>query len=402
MRGALAGAAVLTLALSACAPDPAVFERTAAPATSAVTPSASRSTQPTGPASASASPEADGVECRSVAGAMPLADQVGQLFMVGVDTAGLDTTTRSAITSGRIGSVVLLGNTSAGSTEIRKLTAQLGSLGHSSAPLLIAVDQEGGTVQRLKGPGFTQIPSAREQGEWADGELREAAEQWGAELEAAGVHYNLAPVADVVPMDKRDVNEPIGKLRRDFGDDPGAVSNSVAEFIEGMHASGVMTSVKHFPGLGEVVTNTDFGAAEDTVIDRNSVAPFEAAIDAGVDSVMVSSAVFTRLDPDNEGVFSGVIMHDLLRDELGFDGVVIADDLGAAKSVSDVSPADRALRFVEAGGDLLINADPRLMSQMTAATVARAEEAPQFQQRVLDSAERVLRLKASAGLIDCQ
>jgi beta-N-acetylhexosaminidase len=330
-------------------------------------------------------------------------EQVGQLFMLGVSTDGLDQATRSAIVDNRVGSVVLLGNSSAGQTAIRVLTAELGSLGTAALPLLVAVDQEGGTVQRLKGEGFDDIPPARAQGGMDPVDLKVDAAEWGDQLKRAGVDYNLAPVADVVPESKRGTNEPIGKLRRDFGADPAEVADAVVAVVEGMSEAGVATSAKHFPGLGEVTTNTDFGAALDTDTTRESenLVPFRAAIEADVSSVMVSSAVFEQIDPHNEGVFSSAIITDLLRGDLGFDGVVIADDLGAAKSVAEVTPGERAVRFFEAGGDLVINANPAIMSDMTEATVEKAEEDESFATRVEESTARVLQLKADAGLMTC-
>lgn len=408
MRRLLALMGAAALGLAACAPEPfvPVPYRSAEPAVEMADSGSAtlESARQTPAASDGGSPAPEvGDECRQFAEGLTAEERVGQLFMVGVNTRGLDPATQSAIRDARIGSVVLLGNTSEGSRAIRNLTAQLGSLGSARLPLLIAVDQEGGQVQRLKGEGFSEIPPARDQGAMAPADLEAAAAIWAGELKAAGVHYDLAPSADLVPEAKRTTNEPIGRLKRDFGADPTQVSEAVASFIAGMRAEGVATSAKHFPGLGEVVTNTDFGAAEDTDVTRDSahLAPFRAAIDAGVDSVMVSSAVFTQIDPDNEGVFSSAVITDLLRGDLGFDGVVIADDLGAAAAVKDIDPADRAVRFIEAGGDLVINADPRSMGAMATATLEAAAADEAFAAQVTDSATRVLRLKSAVGLLDC-
>lgn len=396
MRRTLIPLTALALA-AGCAPAAMAPQPPQAP------PASSSAATPASAEPAETPVEPAGPACLAEAEALPLETRVGQLFMMGVDTAGLTETARQAIASGRIGSVVLLGNSTAGSMEIRQLTAQLGSLGTADLPLLVAVDQEGGNVQRLKGDGFSTMPSARVQGEDSVEELLASATTWAEELAAAGVVYNLAPVGDVVPVAKRMTNAPIGRLQRDFGSDPDAVAEHVVAFIEGMQSQGLATSVKHFPGLGEVTTNTDFGAADDEVTTRASanLEPFRAAIAAGVDSVMVSSAVFTQIDPDQPGVFSGVVIEDLLRGEFGFDGVVIADDLGAAKAVGDVAPGDRAVRFFSAGGDLAINADPALMFDMVADTVAEAEADPAFEERVTASAARVLRLKAATGLLEC-
>nr|WP_269452196.1 glycoside hydrolase family 3 N-terminal domain-containing protein [Tessaracoccus coleopterorum] len=222
-------------------------------------------------------------------------------------------------------------------------------------------------------------------------------------MHGAGVLYDLAPVGDVVPEDRRATNAPIGQLKRDFGSDPDMVGAKVQEFIAGMHEAGVRTSVKHFPGLGQVETNTDFGVALDTEVtaDSPTLEPFRAAIDAGVDSVMVSSAIFTLIDKDNPGVFSGKVITELLRGGFGFDGIVIADDLGAAKAVADIEPSQRGVKFIAAGGDIAINADPSLMGGMVEATLERVAEDDGFAARVTESTARVLELKESAGLLSC-
>ncbi len=346
----------------------------------------------------------NGVACEDLAAGMTLAEQVGQLYMVAVSTRGLDAATSRAITETHTGSVVLLRNSTAGAAAITAVTEDVAALGTDAIPVLIAVDQEGGTVQRLKGPGFSNIPTAVDQAALPTGKLRAAAQGWGEELAAVGIHYNLAPVADVVPKDKQSSNAPIGALKRNYGNDRDVAARSVAEFTEGMGAAGIATSLKHFPGLGKVTTNTDFGAATDTDVvpgDKDWVV-FTAGIDAGASSVMMSSAVFRNLDPDNEGVFSTIIIRDMLRGGLGFDKVVIADDLGAAAAVAGIPAAQRGTRFIRAGGDLAINANPAHLKAMVANTLAAAETNEGFASRVAESAARVLELKAEAGLLECQ
>ena len=156
----------------------------------------------------SPSPSPDTVRCRAKADSLTAEQQAGQLFMIGVSTSGLDDKTRKAIESGSIGAVVLLGNSSEGASRISTITSELGEMQSAGMPLLIAV----------------------EQGSLADGQLRSRAQTWGTELADAGIHYDLAPVADVVPKDKQDSNAPIGKRNRNFGNDATAVSRSVVEF----------------------------------------------------------------------------------------------------------------------------------------------------------------------------
>ncbi|MHA6512623.1 glycoside hydrolase family 3 N-terminal domain-containing protein [Tessaracoccus sp. Z1128] len=397
-RAACAVASLAALAAVGCAPGPVLPPTLAtvdasAPGGDAVEASSASIARHT-PTAAS---------CRSIAEGLDGPTRVGQLFMVGVTTSGLDQSTRAAISLGRVGSVVLLGNTSTGIDGVRALTAELGSLGTAALPLMIAVDQEGGQVQRLRGEGFDVIPPAIDQGVMPEGQLREASRRWGEQLRRAGVHYDLAPVADVVPAEKQTSNAPIGALSRNYGNAPQVVAAAVVEFVEGMTDAGIATSLKHFPGLGEVDVNTDQGAAtdDDTTRDDTFLDSFRAGIEAGAGSVMVSSAVFSQIDPASEAVFSRVIVSDLLRSEMGFDGVVIADDLGVARSVAGIPPAERAVGFLDAGGDLVINADPGIMGEMIEATVAKEASDGAFSARVLDSATRVLRLKATVGLVDC-
>lgn len=341
--------------------------------------------------------------CADVVAGLSAEEQAGQLYMVGVSTAGLDDATADAITAAHAGSVVLLGNSEEPVERIRSITNDIAALSPPGLPILVAADQEGGRVQRLRGPGFPDMPTALKQGALPEGELQADAKEWGRALAGAGILYNLAPVADVVPKAKQASNAPIGALRRNFGNDPGTIARAVGEFVTGMREAGVATSLKHFPGLGQVTRNTDFDVAvdDDVVPHDPDWATFEAGIRAGAQSVMVSSAIFTRLDPGTEGVFSEVIITSILREELGFDGVVIADDLGAAVAVADVPAAERGVRFIAAGGDLAIDADPALLRGMVAATLDEMASDATFGERVALSAERVLRLKASVGLVDC-
>lgn len=397
----VAFAGLAGLALTACAPAALVVpEDTESPvATTNVRPVT---------ASPEATPEPRTMEpgpaaCSAVAAELPLAEQVGQLYMVGVSTSGVDEATAAAITGAKVGSVVLLGNSTAGRAAISEVTAAVAGLGTDELPIMVAVDQEGGQVQRLQGEGFSDIPSAVEQAQLPEGELADAAHGWGLELVDAGVHFNLAPVADVVPAAKQETNAPIGALQRNYGNDVATTARAVAEFVSGMDLAGIATSLKHFPGLGQVTVNTDFGVAHDTdvVPGDSDWQAFTAGIDAGARSVMVSSAVFELIDPDNEGVFSRTIITSYLRDQLAFNGVVIADDLGAAGAVADTPPAERGVRFLAAGGDIVINADPTILQEMVAATLARAEADPAFAQQVGASATRVLELKSWLGLVSC-
>ncbi len=343
--------------------------------------------------------------CADLVAKLSLADRVGQLLMVGINSGGATAAERDILNRTRTGSVILLGNSTAGAARIRNVVADVRAATKHPHKIktLLAADQEGGLVQRLKGPGFVTIPAAVDQVDLSDRQLRRSAERWGEQLAAAGIDADLAPVADVVPADLLEVNEPIGLLRRGYGSSPKVVGAKVAAFTEGMDAAGIATATKHFPGLGRVRGNTDFASR---VVDRTTVrhdpalAGFQSAVDAGVDMVMLSSAYYSKIDPDHRAAFSSKIISKMVRKDLGFAGVVISDDLAAA-AMRDLSPGERALRFVRAGGDLLIVGDARLATAMTTALKAEAEADPDFAEQVTRSATRVVTLKAKRGLAPC-
>ncbi|HEY3340178.1 MAG TPA: glycoside hydrolase family 3 N-terminal domain-containing protein [Propionicimonas sp.] len=364
---------------------------TTAPATTAA-PAPSQSATPTATAPIEA--------CQDDAAALSLEAQIGQLIMVGVD-GGLDAAERRAITASQVGSVVLLGAQDGGVKATAERVAEIAAL-NPDAAMLAAADQEGGLVQRLQGTGFARIPSAAKQAKLPLEELETAARSWGRALGKADIGLNLAPVGDVVPASKATRNAPIGKLGRGYGSDPEAVTARTQVVITGLADEGVAATVKHFPGLGEVTGNTDNAAGvvdRVTRTDSAALAPFKAAVEGDVGAVMVASATYAKIDASHQAVFSATVI-GLLR-QWGYDGVVISDDLGAAVSLRSVPASQRAVRFLAAGGDLVINASPGLTAAMVAGVKKRAGSDPAFAQRLTVSAARVLALKEKVGRYDC-
>lgn len=348
-------------------------------------------------------------ECvnRVVAGMTP-AQRVGQLFMTAVSTSGISRAESAALRRHRVGSVILVGHSSVGVRHIRAVTDRLRSMAPTvrgaKVGVLAAADQEGGKVQVLKGPGFSDIPSASTQGQWSRSRLERRAAAWGGELRAAGVRLNLAPVADVVPGSVGAENEPIGGLSRQFGDDPTTVALQSSAFVRGLGRAGVLTTVKHFPGLGRVRGNTDFSAnVTDSVTSRDdsALAPFRGGIRSGARFAMVSLATYRLIDPAQQAVFSPVVLRGMLRDGLGFDGVAISDDLGNAAAVRAVPPARRATRFLAAGGDMVLTVNPGTVAPMTDAVLSRVRADASFRSGVDASVRRVLAAKQDAGLLPC-
>jgi beta-N-acetylhexosaminidase len=267
----------------------------------------------------------------------------------------------------------------------------------------IAIDQEGGYVQRMDGDGTSDIPTALEQGSWSTETLRASATTWARELSEAGISVNLAPVADTVPSAQAASNGPIGYWDRQFGEDPRSVGEHVAAFVGGMSEGGILSTLKHFPGLGQVTGNTDFGreGTYDTVTSRTHPAlqAFSLGIAASPSLVMISHATYTLIDPDHQAVFSSVVIDDLLRDQLGWTGVVMADSM-TAEAVTGIPPGQRAVDFIAAGGDLMSFGIESDIEAALEALVDQMQQSDSFRARVDMSVMRILLAKSRAGLID--
>jgi len=377
---------VLPLLLAACA---------AAPGPVAGTPAAAAAPSAEPPRPSCVDTVLAGLDRRAVA---------GQLVVVGAPLGTAVGPSVDLVTRLPVGGVLLTGRSRTGVAAVAKRTAALQQAVAGRVGLLVAADQEGGQVQTLTGPGFTAIPTAVEQGRWSTAKLTDAAAGWGGELKAAGVNLDLAPVSDVLSAQLGPSNLAVGVSRRTFGTEPAAVGSGVLAFSDGLSRAGVAAAVKHFPGLGQVRANTDHTAnVRDTTTDADSpwLEPFRRAITAGVPVVMVSSAVYTRIDATQPAAFSRAVVTDLLRTQLGFGGVVISDDLGRAVAVAGVPAAQRAVRFVAAGGDLVLTVDPKTAGPMIDALVARAAADPEFATALTASARRVLDVKHAQGLLRC-
>lgn len=386
-------------ALASCGGEDRSTRPTATPTTSAPTTTTRSSPRPS-------SPPPETCAERTLRRLGP-DERVGQLFMGGVQVDISPAAVPTALGEAHVGSIVLFGVSTGGRTETAEAVDRAVRVAGTPAgtPPIVSVDQEGGTVQHLTGPGFESIPSALEQGLLAPDRLRRDARSWGTELLAAGVNLDLAPVADVVPSSIGTENQPIGALRRGYGADSEAVSRHVAAFVAGMSDAGVATTVKHFPGLGKVRGNTDMSSGVvDTSTTRQDpdLAPFRAGIDAGARFLMVSLATHTKIDPDRRAVFSPTVIEGMARDDLGFDGVVVSDDLGATEEVSEVPPARRALDFLDAGGDLVLVTGPSsTLLTMVEAVADEASNDAAFRAEVDQHALRVLTAKADMGLLTC-
>lgn len=331
--------------------------------------------------------------------------RVGQLFMAALPSTASIGSLDGLINTHHVGNVILQGHWN-GASSVQRATNHLQALTRVNAGatrnvrLYLAGDQEGGYVQPFKGSGFHTIPTALSQGTHTATWQQYWAQVWAKELRAAGINLDLAPVADTVPSATY-YNPPIGGYDREFSYSVKTNNSHVFAFVRGMKNSGVATVVKHFPGLGRVRANTDTTTkVVDSVTTFNSqyLPPFENGIRAGARMVMMSLAYYTQIDGSNQAAFSHRIVTDLLRNKLGYHGVVISDSLGAA-SASNYPPGYQAIRFLNAGGDMLLQTNDSAITQMQHAILVKMSQSPTFRNTVYAAVKRVLAAKQADGLL---
>lgn len=249
-----------------------------------------------------------------------------------------------------LGGVVVFDDNVAGpqrlATALRRLQRESGR----GWPLMTAVDQEGGTVQRVGG-AVTSFPALMSAGAAEDEALtRRAHRALGGELRGLGLNVDLAPVADVTAGTTDAV---IGS--RSVGSDPALVTTHALAAAEGLRAAGVVPVVKHFPGHGSLTTDSHVALpVQDRglrALRRSDLAPFRAAIDAGLPAVMVGHIALRAVDPGVPATLSRPVINGLLRERLGFDGLVVSDALEMAAVSGRPRPA---VRFLRAGGDVVL------------------------------------------------
>jgi beta-N-acetylhexosaminidase len=402
----LAGSALLSLACAGCG-------------SGSVSPASQSASRPPTAGSSSANAGSSPAQKSQASAAQPScpaqvfarmseAERVGQLFLVGIAGAPAAYVAQ-AVRTYHFGNLLWQGTSTAGVTADRRASQAIQALASSATTagvrFFIAANQEGGQVQELKGPGFSVIPPALAQGRVPAAELQREAAAWGTQLRSAGVNLDLAPVMDVVPAATASHNAPIGALQREFGHTPQVTGSHGVAFIRGMRQAGVTSTAKHFPGLGQVVGNTDFTSEvvdTKTGPDSSYLKSFQTAINAGVPFVMIALATYTRIDPHHLAAFSSRVIGGLLRQQLHFKGVVVSDDLGAAAAVAGLSPANRGIDFLTAGGDLITSQSLPAAIAMDKAIVARAAGRASFRATVNSAVMHVLDAKQAAHLITCR
>ncbi len=327
-------------------------------------------------------------------------EQLGQTLVafVDVDSAEL---VRPAIEQGKLGGVLIQwGNYSM--RETRRLVSKLQSWAEKSPhkiPLLIAIDYEGGTVYTPITLGFDYLPTNMMLAASQDEEKAAAlAYLAGQELRRAGVHINFSPVLDV----NNNPDNPIIGVRS-FGSDPKTVTKMGLAMINGFKAAGILPIVKHFPGHGDTSTDSHYGVplveADRATLHRVHLAPFQAAVQAGVPGVMTGHVLYPALDKKQVASFSKPILQDLLRNKWNYDGLIVTDSLDMKGATAFCTIAGCAARSLEAGADMILLG--RFIKPLTLfAQITNEVEKKHLRGQVTRAATQILRVKQKLGLLD--
>ncbi len=331
-------------------------------------------------------PQTDARAERAVAAALRQVDrlslrqQVGQVTVSSFPGTVMPEYIRRRLRARETAGVILFGANGGVSTVWRRLTRSLQGAARGRA--LVMVDQEGGDIRTVTYAG----PTASQPFQGPPASVRRSAAAAGRQLRAAGIQVNLAPVADLPRPGS------VMATRSFAGDERGIAARTRAS-IRGLRDARVAATVKHFPGLGGATVNTDDAPATVRVpLDRDLV-PFRAAVAEAVPLVMLSHASYPRLDDRRIASQSRPIVTDLLREQLGFEGVIVTDSLEADAVLARSGVADAAERSIRAGADLILMTGSASWNDVFPRLLAVAHRDDRFRQRIRESAARVLALK---------
>jgi beta-N-acetylhexosaminidase len=317
----------------------------------------------------------------------------GQLLTVGFPGHSAPPSLTARIARSEVGGVMLFRPNVAHPEQVADLVSALRDASPPDAPLVVAADQEGGLVQRLRRP-LTEWPPMLAVGDGGDPSLTEAVGRaLGGELGALGIAWDLAPVLDV---NTNPANPVIGG--RAFARTPEGVVAHALAFWRGLRSAGLVGCGKHFPGHGDTRLDSHHALPEvphdRARLDAVELAPFAAAAAAGLEAIMTAHVVFPALDPLWPATMSPAVLTDLLRGRLGFQGLIVSDDLGM-KAVADRWPIDEVVvRGLLAGIDCFLIREPEARQQAALEALLHAAETdPTARQRILESAARMQSFK---------
>ena len=328
---------------------------------------------------------------------MSLENKVAGLFMVTPEAlTGVDTviqagdTTKQKLSEYPVGGLVYFSKNIKSADQLKEMLDTTRNT--MIYPVFLAVDEEGGSVSRVAGAGLADdVGDMSEIGSTCDPEkAKEAGTTIGTYLSQFGFNVDFAPVADVVSAE----NAVIGN--RSFGSDPNVVGTMVAAEVQGLQESGVSACLKHFPGIGDTTTDThdEKAVSEKTLEDmqQTDLPAFQSCIDAGADFVMVSHMSLPNVVGDDTPCsLSGAVISDLLRNQLGYNGIVITDALDMSAITDSYSSAEAAVKAIEAGADMLLM--PENFEEAYQGVLDAVQNGTISEDRINESLKRIYRVK---------
>lgn len=285
---------------------------------------------------------------------MTLEEKAGQLLIVGFKGTFLNDRTKSYINDLKVGGLILFDRNIESKGQIIGLVEEIkGSNAEEDIPLFLCIDEEGGSISRLP-KEYRRLPDPFQIGETNDVDIAfQFGQLLGNRVKGLGLNLNFAPVLDI---HSNPDNPVIGK--RAYGTNPERVSDIGLEVAKGIRNSSIIPAVKHFPGHGDTSTDSHL---ELPIIDKSleelrnfELIPFEDVIENNIEMIMMAHILLPSLDKDYPATLSKKIVHDLLRDEMGYEGVIVSDDMTMGAIVNNFTLEDACIDFLKAGGDILL------------------------------------------------
>ena len=284
---------------------------------------------------------------------MTIEEKIGQLLIVGLEGRQIGERELYQLNNNKVGGFILFARNIGNKEETLSLLNDLKANNESDIPLFIGVDEEGGSVSRLSNI-YGTLPDMRALGHLNDKVITyEYGCNLGKRLKEIGFNLNFAPVLDI---NSNPSNPVIGN--RSFGSTAEIVTDHGIELMEGIRSQGIIPTVKHFPGHGDTDVDSHYDLP---LVDKNKeelmgleLQPFIRAIDEDVEMIMIAHILYDQLDTDKPSTMSGEIIQNLLRKDLGYQNIIISDDMTMGAIIKNFTLEEASVDFLVAGGDILL------------------------------------------------
>ena len=333
---------------------------------------------------------------------LSLEQKIGQRLLFGIPGTRVGERTRRLVREGYLGGVLLTRQNIAGREQLSRFTSELQELARQNHPpigLLVAVDQEGGRVSRLDLDRLSRFPPPHDWAGYGDPFYIEAVAYITArEALQLGCNLNLAPVLDLYALGDGTI---IGD--RSMGAEASEVASLGLAYLAGARRAGMAAAIKHFPGHGRTVVDTHQKLAvlevDGETLWNHDLLPFRMAIQNNVEAVMTAHILYPRLDPDYPVTLSEKIVRGLLRDRLGFEGVVISDDIEMGALAANYPPREILKRSILAGVDIILAVGGLDALKLIGEVKGLLASGEVSEEQIEEGVRRVLRLKLKYGLL---